>query len=308
MAAPAPSRFAPGRASDGSVLVQGPSAGLPSPKGSHPSGGHIGDEAHSHAHKKSLGKSFTSFFKGLFSSSSSSSKSKDAIHNSHSSALDASREGPQKSSKSLTAAISPVSTLSPQASYNKHADLDHASSSITAVAAVTASPYSKSQSCSVAAHKSNTLHQELLNGTVAAAPGPTSPDTRKISSRSALQGFGDSLDSLTLRQPSRTFMELRAQAQVIPTKGNQLLAVCPNLPAKMNRAIWTMKDYAIVEKMYKGYASTVYKAFCKRSGELVCLKAYDMANLCELNRCIFGAELITRLAVSIHSWASFDLV
>lgn len=294
MAAPAPSRFAPGRASDGSVLVQGPSAGLPSPKGSHPSGGHIG-EAHSHAHKKSLGKSFTSFFKGLFNSSSSS-KSKDVIHNSHSSALDASREGPQKSSKSLTAAISPVSALCPQASYNRHADLDQASSSITAVAAVTASPYSKSQSFSVT-HKSNTLHQELLNGTVAAAPEPTSPDTRKISSRSALQGFGDSLDSLTLRQPSRTFMELRAQAQVIPTKGNQLLAVCPNLPAKMKRAIWTMKDYAIVEKMYKGYASTVYKAFCKRSGELVCLKAYDMANLCELNRCISGAELITRLAV-----------
>ncbi|KXZ51018.1 hypothetical protein GPECTOR_14g259 [Gonium pectorale] len=36
--------------------------------------------------------------------------------------------------------------------------------------------------------------------------------------------------------------------------------------------------------MYKGYASSVYKAFCKRSGELVCLKAYDMAALCELNR------------------------
>ncbi len=34
----------------------------------------------------------------------------------------------------------------------------------------------------------------------------------------------------------------------------------------------------------QGYASSVYKAFCKRSGELVCLKAYDMAALCELNR------------------------
>eukprot|EP00201_Polytomella_parva_P002396 CAMPEP_0175086046 /NCGR_PEP_ID=MMETSP0052_2-20121109/29018_1 /TAXON_ID=51329 ORGANISM="Polytomella parva, Strain SAG 63-3" /NCGR_SAMPLE_ID=MMETSP0052_2 /ASSEMBLY_ACC=CAM_ASM_000194 /LENGTH=130 /DNA_ID=CAMNT_0016358159 /DNA_START=113 /DNA_END=502 /DNA_ORIENTATION=- len=52
----------------------------------------------------------------------------------------------------------------------------------------------------------------------------------------------------------------------------------------MQRDTWSMKDYAIVEKLYKGYASTVYKAFCKRSGEVVCLKAYDMANLCELNR------------------------
>lgn len=34
----------------------------------------------------------------------------------------------------------------------------------------------------------------------------------------------------------------------------------------------------------QGYASSVYKAFCKRSGELVCLKAYDMSALCELNR------------------------
>lgn len=275
MAAP-PSRFAPGRASDGSVLVQGPSMSMPSPKGSQPSGGHS-DEVHGHAHKKSLGKSFTSFFKGLFSSSS---KAKDA-HHFHPSQLDGSGHSPQKSSKSLThAASSPMSPLSPQGSSGSHADLDHNSSSLSP--GVGASPYSKSQSFSVSVHKANTLRQELLSSTVA-APAPASPAAARKNSRS-LHEFGEGLDALTVRQPSRTFLELRAQAQVIPTKGNQLLAVCPNLPAKMSRPMWTMKDYAIVEKMYKGYASTVYKAFCKRSGELVCLKAYDMANLCELNR------------------------
>ncbi|KAG1671714.1 hypothetical protein FOA52_007506 [Chlamydomonas sp. UWO 241] len=52
----------------------------------------------------------------------------------------------------------------------------------------------------------------------------------------------------------------------------------------MSRPTWCMRDYAIVEKMYTGYASTVYKAWCKASGETVCLKAYNMSNLCELNR------------------------
>jgi hypothetical protein len=33
-----------------------------------------------------------------------------------------------------------------------------------------------------------------------------------------------------------------------------------------------MKDYTILEKIYTGYASTVYRARCKISGETVCLK------------------------------------
>uniref|UniRef100_A0A7R9VBT7 Protein kinase domain-containing protein n=1 Tax=Chlamydomonas euryale TaxID=1486919 RepID=A0A7R9VBT7_9CHLO len=75
------------------------------------------------------------------------------------------------------------------------------------------------------------------------------------------------------------------QLQPQPPKPNTvLLAVAPVLPPNMSRSTWCMKDYAIVEKMYTGYASTVYKAWCKVSGETVCLKAYNMSNLCELNR------------------------
>lgn len=69
-----------------------------------------------------------------------------------------------------------------------------------------------------------------------------------------------------------------------PPPDTILLAVAPVLPPNMARENWCMKDYAIVEKMYTGYASTVYKAWCKASGETVCLKVYNMANLCELNR------------------------
>jgi hypothetical protein len=57
-----------------------------------------------------------------------------------------------------------------------------------------------------------------------------------------------------------------------PPPDTILLAVAPVLPPNMARENWCMKDYAIVEKMYTGYASTVYKAWCKASGETVCLK------------------------------------
>ena len=66
-----------------------------------------------------------------------------------------------------------------------------------------------------------------------------------------------------------------------------ILVISPNLPPKMQRPngqAWKMADYNIISKMYTGYASTVYKAMCKSSGETVCLKSYDMASLNELNR------------------------
>lgn len=67
-------------------------------------------------------------------------------------------------------------------------------------------------------------------------------------------------------------------------QSSRLLAVSPSLPPRMQRKEWYLKDYAILEKLYTGYASTVYKAFCKFSGELVCIKAYNLTNLCELNK------------------------
>jgi hypothetical protein len=35
---------------------------------------------------------------------------------------------------------------------------------------------------------------------------------------------------------------------------------------------------------FRRYASNVYKALCKHSGETVCLKSYSLGSLCDLNR------------------------
>ncbi|GFR50550.1 hypothetical protein Agub_g12824 [Astrephomene gubernaculifera] len=103
--------------------------------------------------------------------------------------------------------------------------------------------------------------------------------SKSISLKSELQRLRGSVN-----QHSKSFTELSLKAKIIPKRGNEMLIVSPSAPPRMQRSEWSLRDYAVVEKMYKGYASSVYKAFCKRSGELVCLKAYDMAALCELNR------------------------
>lgn len=59
-----------------------------------------------------------------------------------------------------------------------------------------------------------------------------------------------------------------------------------------------MADYNILQKMYTGYASTVYKAMCKLSGETVCLKSYNMEVLNELNRYQIYRE------IRLHSFVS----
>ncbi len=40
----------------------------------------------------------------------------------------------------------------------------------------------------------------------------------------------------------------------------------------MKRTVWKMADYVISKRLFVGYASTVYKARCKLSGETVCIK------------------------------------
>jgi len=64
---------------------------------------------------------------------------------------------------------------------------------------------------------------------------------------------------------------------------NKILSMAASLPNRMARKHWSLSDYSIVRKLYKGYASTVYQATCKKSLEQVALKIYHMQNLCELN-------------------------
>ncbi|GAX74903.1 hypothetical protein CEUSTIGMA_g2349.t1 [Chlamydomonas eustigma] len=101
--------------------------------------------------------------------------------------------------------------------------------------------------------------------------------------------LGKSFSSKSVAIPSAPQSPLTRPSRATSVKqemkpSTTILALSPSLPANMARSVWCLKDYAIVEKMYTGYASTVYKAWCKSSGETVCLKAYNMGNLCELNR------------------------
>ncbi|KAI8465173.1 MAG: serine/threonine protein kinase [Monoraphidium minutum] len=50
----------------------------------------------------------------------------------------------------------------------------------------------------------------------------------------------------------------------------------------MHREVWCMADYEVLEKLYTGYASKVYKAICKRTREVVVLKSYQLSAICEL--------------------------
>lgn len=58
-----------------------------------------------------------------------------------------------------------------------------------------------------------------------------------------------------------------------------LLYVADDLPPAMKRSEWCMGDYQVVRKLYKGYASSVYKAMCCTSGKQVVIKAYDLRSM-----------------------------
>ncbi|GLI71825.1 hypothetical protein VaNZ11_017191 [Volvox africanus] len=55
---------------------------------------------------------------------------------------------------------------------------------------------------------------------------------------------------------------------------NLLLGMNPAVPPAMRRRIWTLDDYQVAKRMYKGSTSAVYRATCMRSGITVALKVY----------------------------------
>lgn len=60
------------------------------------------------------------------------------------------------------------------------------------------------------------------------------------------------------------------------------LAMSARVPEKMQRKCWRIDDYTILTRLYTGYASNVFKAFCKLSMTMVALKVYDFDKLHEL--------------------------
>ncbi|KXZ48406.1 hypothetical protein GPECTOR_28g813 [Gonium pectorale] len=65
---------------------------------------------------------------------------------------------------------------------------------------------------------------------------------------------------------------------------SSILAVSPALPARMRRPHWSLADYQLLKQLHRGYASDVYQARCKASGEMVALKVYKLAEQGDIQR------------------------
>ena len=86
-----------------------------------------------------------------------------------------------------------------------------------------------------------------------------------------------------LPQSGRPLQPMPADPLANPHHGPTIpLVVSPNLPPRMQRPQWRLTDYQLGDKLYTGYASTVYKAVCRASGEVVVLKIYHLMSVCDL--------------------------
>ncbi|GFH05921.1 protein kinase domain-containing protein, partial [Haematococcus lacustris] len=78
----------------------------------------------------------------------------------------------------------------------------------------------------------------------------------------------------------------------------------------MQRQHWCVDDYTIMDKLYTGYASTVFKAQCKRSGEVVVLKIYTLASVCDLYKYQIYREVNVHAQLRhsniVHLYAAFQ--
>ncbi|KAG2439627.1 hypothetical protein HXX76_004979 [Chlamydomonas incerta] len=68
----------------------------------------------------------------------------------------------------------------------------------------------------------------------------------------------------------------------VPAEG--VIFVSPMAHRNMARSSWSVQDYNVTRKLYAGYASTVCKATCLRSGQDVVLKAYALSGLSDFLR------------------------
>jgi hypothetical protein len=73
-----------------------------------------------------------------------------------------------------------------------------------------------------------------------------------------------------------------ARARDLVLRGEGLLSVYPLLPHALRRDKWRMRHFELMQTLHKGYASTVYRARCKKTGHLIALKLYFLQGLTPL--------------------------
>ncbi|KXZ43316.1 hypothetical protein GPECTOR_94g638 [Gonium pectorale] len=114
-----------------------------------------------------------------------------------------------------------------------------------------------------------------------------------------------------LPQSGRPLQPMPADPLANPHHGPTIpLVVSPNLPPRMQRSQWRLSDYTLGDKLYTGYASTVYKAVCRASGEVVVLKIYHLMSVCDLYKYQIYREVRVHSNLSheniVHLYAAFQ--
>ncbi|KAG2485849.1 hypothetical protein HYH03_015432 [Edaphochlamys debaryana] len=114
-----------------------------------------------------------------------------------------------------------------------------------------------------------------------------------------------------LPQSGRPLQPMPADPLANPHHGPTIpLVVSPNLPPRMTRQQWRLTDYTLGDKLYTGYASTVYKAVCRASGEVVVLKIYHLLSVCDLYKYQIYREVRVHSSLCheniVHLYAAFQ--
>ncbi|GLC44089.1 hypothetical protein PLESTB_000930600 [Pleodorina starrii] len=114
-----------------------------------------------------------------------------------------------------------------------------------------------------------------------------------------------------LPQSGRPLQPMPSDPLANPHHGPTIpLVVSPNLPPRMQRPQWRLSDYSLGDKLYTGYASTVYKAVCRASGEVVVLKIYHLMSVCDLYKYQIYREVRVHSSLCheniVHLYAAFQ--
>jgi hypothetical protein len=64
-----------------------------------------------------------------------------------------------------------------------------------------------------------------------------------------------------------------------PRRAYKVLSVHPLLHPSMRREFWASEQFDVTKRLHKGYASEVYKAKDKQSGEACAVKVYDVTQV-----------------------------
>lgn len=64
-------------------------------------------------------------------------------------------------------------------------------------------------------------------------------------------------------------------AEAVKAQGeSKLLTLSKYMPERLERSVWRLGDFKLLQQLHEGYAANVYHALCRRSGEDVLVKVY----------------------------------